>query len=445
MENIRLRFYAIVFFIVLCLPNISNAQFEDVLKHHVIVAIDMTMPGQTWPQKESTCDEVFKTCLTKEILRDGDYISFVGFSTDEKAKSFDDYTYILTDSVIGGLYYRVYDKSLNNQIYNRWESITSQKHRRHDGDKPFSMLSLAKLKAFAPLKKQTKEHYVNRTFVVIITDHQYNGGDLFEEGIALNGFNRLLTPKAIQDLGQCVSSEYFVKWLRGNSGKLYRSPFAEESRDINECVDLYEYIPLQSGLTLPTVIDYPAGVMAKRVRDGKYILKTDIISMNDPRYNLLRLHVRIEGNDTIFYDIIRHADTAQNDYVPINTFNVYYDFGNNPNIKGSMITIEAWISLNDSIYNATVLTPVKNAPDYLASRGLHATIPITFEEPAKILGMVPLPDYMMLDDDQAQVATVITVIAGLLLLFIAFIIARIIILWLQIHHITADDININKI
>ena len=408
----------------------SFAQFDSHLKHHIIIVRDEVMPYDSyWPQSEESYQRVFNHLLSNEIIREGDFVSFVGFSTDEYSKNLDDFTYTIDSSWMS------YNNVTQLEIKQRWSAIMGEDHRRHTGWKPFSMISLAKMYAFAPVKKTQHNQYVNRTFVVFISDHQYNGGDFYEERFALRDFNPNITPMMTQEYGQRVSAEYYVRQLNEDYDKARN----------NHYIDLYEYIPLQSGLTLPALLDYNAGgITAQRTKGGLYRLEFNTSSRHNPRYNILQLRYRIKTIDgTVKYDTIYRANIGDNgDYEPIEQFEVTYDFGNDQ--TASTITIDAWASLNDGIYNATVLTPVVGAPDYLASNGLSVSIPISYEPSTKILGLISLPGSLQFDDDQEFANKWVTVIAASLLssflvLLIIWIARRI-----RSYHITTDDITIEK-
>ena len=410
---------------------VSYAQFDDHLKHHVIVVRDEVMPHDPfWPQSEDSFQRVFYQLLTDDILREGDFISFVGFSTDSRSLNLDDFTYTIGPS------WMPYNNTTESEIHQDWGTIMDENQRAHTGPQPFSMISLAKMYAFAPVKKANHNQYVNRTFIVFISDHQYNGGDFYEERFALRDFNPRITPKMTQDYGQRVSAEYFVRQLNDD----YERP------QYGRFIDLLEYIPLQSGLTLPSLLDYSAGgVTAQRIKGGLYRLEVNTASRNNPRYNILQLRYCIKDTyGKVKYDTLLRANIGANgDYLPIEQFNVTYDFGNDQ--SAMTLTIEAWASLNDGIYNATVLTPVAGAPDYLASKGLSVTIPIRYEPSTKILGLVSLPGELQFTDDQEfankWVTVVVASILSIILVLLIIWIARII----RTHHITSDDITIEKV
>ena len=422
---------AVILLSIVLVQVVAYAQFDDHLKHHIIIVRDEVMPQDPfWPQSDASFQRVFNQLLTDDILREGDFISFVGFSTDSRSENLDDFTYAIGPSWLS------YNNTTKSEIYQNWKVIMDENQRAHTGPQPFSMISLAKMYAFAPVKKSNHNQYVNRTFIIFISDHQYNGGDFYEERFALRDFNPRITPKMTQDYGQCVSAEYFVRQLNDD----YEKP------KYGHFIDLLEYIPLQSGLTLPSLLDYSAGgLTAQRIKGGLYRLEVNTASRNNPRYNILQLRYCIKDSyGKVKYDTLLRANIGANgDYEPIEQFDVIYDFGNDQSAK--TLTIDAWASLNDNIYNATVLTPVAGAPDYLASKGLSVTIPINYEPNTKILGLVSLPGKLQFSDDQEFANKWVTVafasILSIILVLLIIWVARII----RTHHITSDDITIEKV
>lgn len=430
-----LKKYLLILLLILPATGLL-AQFESQMKHHVIIALDEVMPNEFWPQYDDAFQRVFGQRLVDTVLREGDYISFVGFSTDGTAKNLDDYTYLLHDSELGSLGWMPYNRDLRNKLKARWRYIMDQSQRKHNGPNKFSMISLAKMYAFAPVKKENARQYVNKTYVVLITDRRYNGLDIYEEAINITDFNGSITPMMMQDYGQRVGSEYFIRQLNNDY----------ERQPRNRYIDLCEYIPLQSGLTLPTVLDYSAGnITAQRVKGGIYQLDINAASRNNPHYNLLQLRYRLKAHDgSVLLDTLCKASIGTNgDYEPINQFNVYYELGKSNNVAS--VTIDAWVGLNDGVYNATVLTPIDGAPEYLASEGLSVTIPIVYEKTARILGVIPLPGKLQFDDNQEFANTWVSAVAALLLILLLFALLVFIVRRLHTHQIRIDDIAIRKL
>ena len=429
-----LRKYLLILLFILPATGLL-AQFENQMKHHVIVAVDEVMPYVSWPQDSNAFKRVFEQRLVDTVLREGDYISFVGFSTDGIAKNLDDFTYLLHDSELGSLGWMPYNRELRRKLQDRWYFIMDQSQRKHNGPNKFSMISLAKMYAFAPVKKENARQYVNKTYVVLITNREYNGNDIYEEAINFTDFNYSITPKVMQDYGQRVSSEYFIRQLNNDFKRQPRSRY----------IDICEYIPLQSGLTLPSLLDYSAGnITAQRVKGGIYQLDINAASRHNPHYNLLQLRYRLNASDgSVLLDTLCKASIGSNGYYePIDQFNVYYNLGESNN--ASSVTIDAWVGLNDGVYNATVLTPVEGAPEYLASKGLSVTIPIVYEKPAQILGLVRLPGMLQFDDNQEFANTWVSAVAALLLILLLFSLFIFVVRRLHTHQIRIDDITIRK-
>lgn len=413
----------------------SFAQFDEQLKHHIIIVRDEVLKKEDpdWPQSEESYQRVFNHLLGDNILRERDFISFVGFSTDERSNNLDDFSYTIIDSS-----WITYSNTTKAKIHENWNAIMDKCHRRHKGAKPFSMISLAKMYAFAPVKKTQHNQYVNRTFIIFISDHQYNGGDFYEERFALKDFNAKIAPKMTQEYGQRISAEYYVRQINDD----YEKPKG------NHYIDLLEYIPLQSGLTLPSLLDYSAGgITARRIKGGIYHIDINTSSRHNPHYNILQLHYRIMAADnTVLLDTICRASIGSDgDYVPIEHFDVPYEIGTDT-IQAS-VTIDAWASLNDGIYDATVLTPVAGAPDYLASKGLSVTIPINYEPTSKILGIrsLPLPGFLQFGDDQEISNTIASSMVIFILVALFLTIAFWIIHRIRNYRIKANDITINRI
>ena len=422
-----------IWFLILS-PMALFAQFGDELKHHVIIAVDEVMPKASprWLSSSETFQRVFEQRLADSVLREGDYLSFIGFSTDETARDLNDYTYLLQDPVLGSLCWLPYSQELKQKLHDRWSDIMNPGQCRHSGRSKFSLISLAKLYAFAPVKRKNAAQLINKTYIVLLTDRKYNGLDIYEESLNIAYFNQKITPMMMQDYGQRVSSQYYVRQLNNDY----------ENQPKRQFVDLCEYIPLQTGLTLPTLLNYNAeSIPAKRVKWGQYQMEINTSSRHNPQYDLLQLRYCIKDNKGIvLYDTLCKAGVdAYGNFKPIEVFNVCYDLGKEQ--KASYITIDAWASLNDGIYNATVLTPAPGAPDYLASKGLSVSLPIEYEKRTKVLGMIPLLGALQFDDNQEKAnAWVSAATIGLLLLISVLVFRR-----LRHYRIKAKDITLKRV
>ena len=168
-------------------------------------------------------------------------------------------------------------------------------------------------------------------------------------------------------------------------------------------------------------------------------------SRHNSHYSILQLRYRVTAdNGSVIFDTICKANVGANgDYKPIEAFDISVGLGKERN--ATVVTIDAWVGLNDGIYNATVLTPVKGAPEYLASKGLSVTIPIEYEKTAKILGLVPLPGKLLFSDNQDFANTIVSMLTAFLLLVLFFVLLVVIARRIRTYRITVDDISIERI
>ena len=419
--------------IVITATQAVRAQFSDHMKHHVIIAFDEAR-SKDFHGNDYIRDVVLNRMLSDSIIRDGDFLSVIGFSLNTQANDLSHFTYVLNDVELGKMKYMRYSDELKSCLRNNWRRIASKENGVHHGSL-FSLISLAKMYALDPVKKENKNQYVNRTFLVMISDHVYNGIDIYSEIVNYyKYFNRGTSYAAIQDHAQIAVKEFFAKildyWQKdGNSEQ-------------QEHVDLFEYIPLQENVTLPAILDYEAPQLkAKRVKGGKYILDIASVSRNNPHFNVLKLEYTLyDENNKVLLDTFCMAQESSNvDYCPIDSFSVSYLSSRHREAK--RLHINAWVGLCDGIYNATILSPVESAPSYLGPKGLSVDVSIGYEAKAKILGLVPLPSWMMFCDNQERCNTVISLIFVVLL--------ALLVVWgvrkLKQYNPTIDELTIRKI
>lgn len=425
----------LLLFLFLIIHLIASAQFSEQLRHHVIIAFDEARGQWDYQQQDVARNAVFDF-LSDSIIREGDILSVVGFSIDENASNLSNFTYVINDEQLGALSHLEYNALLRKHIFDNWSSIASKQKNIHTGADLFSMITLAKIYAVAPVRKTGTRHYVNRTFLIMLSDHYYNGNDFHEEFNMFRDFNRKITAGMVQDYGQRSVSEYFVKHIKGRT-KDYRSEGKKH-------VDLYEYLPLQDNISLPAVIDFESQqLIARRIKGGKYNIDISSINQRNPHYNLLKLRYRLyNAAEKVLLDTIYMAKTNDfGDFIPIDSLIVSYKTGSTR--EAVKLKIDAWVGLNDGFYNATVLTPVDGAPPCLGQRGLSVTVPIVYEQTAKILGLgiLPLPSFLMFSDNQDQCNAVCSVVVVFLILAVVLWFAN----WLRKYKPKMSDLEIERI
>lgn len=389
----------------------SFAQLEEKMRHHVIIAIDEVMnniDGRCWPQ-DSKVYNIVESYLTKTqvdndvILRQGDLLSIVGFGTTKFQTSMDNYIFPLRYCNNGErAIYLENDGSLLRKIKQCWWHIADRQQNPHIGPDKYSMITLAKPYAIVALMNKNYKQHVNRTFIIVITDDKYNGGTVYEEASSLPN---ITADELLKEVVK-VQNEYFI----------YR--YGRERVDVgnNRFVDLYEYQPHQEHLTLSSMWNYKPTYEFKRGEFGKYTLNVaDAVNPND-HHKIVKLEYALLDKDgnVLGEPKVETANIVDSQYDPIAQFE--WEYTDAFTQKAQNLRIRAWATLEDGVYNSTILTPSELAPKFLGKKGLCVTVPLTYEKTEKIWGVIPIPNFLMFLDNQQKMLWILNIVAGAIIL-----------------------------
>lgn len=387
--------------------RMSYAQFDDRIRSHTIISVDCA--GCPWARSAATRDSVRAFIEEKGIYGENDMCSLVGFrahSRDMESFAIDTCSYL--------------KKVDANTLWYNWSSALAGVS--NDGGNGYSLVSVAKPYSLKALK--TSENYTNRTFLVMVTDRRYNGGDFYAEVIeflrsvygAYFPVERVRAMDSLFKVCYDVEKEYYIKYLE------------TRTLGINRYLEFYEFIPLQETFSLPSIWDYRNTIIAKRRKGHKFEVALDIMPRNNARYVVKKVELKLSDG--------QHAETREWQVADTVIYRAVVDNGKD---RPGYLEMKVWVNLIDGCYNATVLSPVESAPDYLGREGLNLTIPIQYEEPAKIVFFIPMPDFLwwFFPDDQYKAAIVMNAIIVMLLFVILLIYIKV----RQYYKLTSKDIS----
>lgn len=374
-------------------PFLSSAQLDDVEVHHVIVSIDTRTYGKS---KDSELAEmVLRMIRENKLLRPGDYYSVLQYSAYPSDLDFHHYVRKAFDKNGRDYIYRKVDSLHTYQAVLRtnWEKFSTY----HRGENHYSLSSIAKPYSLKTLR--TNEILVNKTFILLVSDHQYNGQDFYQEVSffeqAINNTKTKINKDAIMAPCFDLAREYFMEYKQSLI-KQYK-PLGDNN---NIYIDLYEYIPLSKNIALPSVMYYPPQIEAKRVRGKGYLIELPMKNINTEGFSVKKLVFKAIGGGNEKNEIV-FTDTADS---------VKYEMYC-PKDQIDAIEVKAWLNIKDGIYDATVLTPGQSG-----SPGLIVRVPVTYEPMAKVWRL-PLPDWLWLfaKDDQYIAAAIVKTIGWFIL------------------------------
>ena len=331
----------------------SFCQVDDKKENELlIVALDVRSRVKTY-WSASSISNCISGILAKNNIKP-DNVSGVLYGIEEGAPTPTGFSKLkvepepIKNSYVGLL------ETLHSQIpYGTFYSITSFA-------KPYSLMALKG-------KQNT-----NRTFMVIITDGVYNGNDDYygEASYVKNRFTEEGKNQFKKEI-KSVQTNYFCQFI--------------EQQPINGgYVQLYEFIPLQQYFALESVLSFPHDIVAER-KKGEYQITFPIVGIQNDDYKIERLVVTVSSGSG---DVIFKEEVTPGKELIINIPNdKLYGIVSSANIE-----VKAWVKLCDGIYNNTILHP--EGSKLQGAEGLYRRINIKLEDDAKILGVIPLPDFL---------------------------------------------------
>lgn len=374
-----------------------RAEVNDDLRHHVILAIDKA-GCDGWIGNREVAVKVREVLLNfrhndyqiyRPLFQTSDYLSILGFAVDASQRDMSMYATPLKAGNEPVRYVNFKENELNDLLNHRWGEIALQKFK--PGDSPFSLVSVAKPYALLALKNPLVD--VNRTFLVLITDHHYNGNDFYDEIVSLIQKQQALNVNSDIDVNsifqKCytVEQEYYIRHIKTDTiwaNRLYTP---------QGYVEVYEYLPLQQHFSLGAVINYPTKLIAMRCRGRVYEVELPLTWRNNPHFALKRLDVFGVTENTLSFQTPDNA--LRLDSLGKVAFRIERDK------EVVSIRMRAWVKLLDGVYQATLLSPNQLAPVYLGRDGLNVDIPIEYEEDATIYGF-PLWDIFWIPGVESQ-------------------------------------------
>lgn len=396
-----------------------KAETDKYLKHHVILAIDKA-GCDGWIGNKEVGLKVRNILLDfrqddfliyRPLFQIEDYLSILGFAVDAYQQDMSMYATPLTVGDEPVRYKNPDESNLDKLLVDKWREIALQKFASRNS--PFLLVSVAKPYALLALKNPSIE--VNRTFLVLITDHHYNGNDFYDEIVSLVQKQRALNVNSDIDVSRvfqkcyAVEQEYYIRHIKTDT------IWANRRYAPQGYIELYEYLPLQQYFSLGAVINYPTKLTAKRRRGGVYEVELPLTWRNNPHFALKRLDAfEVTENIPSFWT---PDDALRLDSLGKAVFRI------NRGKKTVSIRLRAWVKLLDGVYNATVLSPCQLAPVFLGRDGLNVDISVEYEEDATVYGL-PLWDLFWIPGikNQFTVAKIWEIIlpAGLLIYLIYY-------------------------
>lgn len=396
------------------------------LRHHIIIAIDKA-GCDSWIGNEEVGREVQRLLLKQtfteqagrehlHLYEEGDYVSFVGFRLNQLQTDMSVFAMPMSGGE-GPLAWQPLSKTeLSSLLDTGWSTMVLRSY--NPGNDGFSLVSVAKAYALCAVPS-IEGRYTGRTFLVMVTDHHYNGNDFYDE---IKSFNQLqqyyrvrrpLTEDSIFAKCYNVEQNYYIRYI------------SHKEIAKNKYVEFYEYVPLQQNFSMQSTLRYPTHLRAVRKRDGSFEVKMDLQWLENSNYLFYRLEAFPNTSDQIIYDSPNNASVVESLPQTL-TFTL-------PDSTTRHIQLRCWLVLNDGFYGGTMLSADEDSPRELGRDGLNVLIPIEYDANATIYGSTTAAkigwDLLPWIDDQYAAAHVweyyiLPLIIIALLAFIGYRLAR---------------------
>lgn len=393
-------------FIILSLVLIQNGWTQTIessgsLTKHIIVAVDDAGIGSRASNLQ--IGRAIRQMLDT-LYQEGDYLSLVRFRFNPRSSSVrGNYCHPLFASEDMEYFCR----PLNNEVdlirifIENWSRINVGHSETSDG---WSLLSISKPYLLSEVGRIVGERQkavnkesdqnecikqmprVSRTYLIRVTDHNYNGNDFYEE----------IKDLYLMQRGDRRVQIDQIRTFTSLIERYYYMAFINETKINTLYVGLYEFQPHQQNFTLPSAVKYAPVARAKREKGGKYKIELTIGPQDNPEFNIDKIEINVGKGDSMEIQRYENLDYDQN---------ISFSIPKEMRSRIKTVNLKAWLQLVDGFYNCTQMNPEEFSPIFLGKKGLNAKVPIYYDEEAHLFGcsFLPFPDWLwiyFLDDQQ---------------------------------------------
>lgn len=379
---------------------------KSLSKHAIIAFDDFVSPQFSNALTDGLgVKENLKRALCDLGLKKGDYYSLVNFSISAFNDNINDLVRPIKDATGNKVTWRPFESV--DDVFNQttWYDMIITQGRNYVGGGAFSLLTGAKAYSLTSLS-DNKGKYVNRTYLLMVTDDNYNGNDDYNKEFSTLWYENPYCKLSNDNFTKhCREVNLFYKFL-------YNSNYTiQKSGNTSYGVHVYDVNP-QSQVALPSVVNYPANLGITQVNGG-YRLKFKFSSASQD-YILKKFQV-------IYYD--SHGGEHVTEYTSETTATV--DIPNNEirSVDSLKVLLRGWMLQNDTLYGGLLLSP----DDPLLHR-LNVPLKLELKDEAILFGAIPIPSvlWFFTDDTTTAVTTWSIIVILTLVLFMWWLVRKLI-------------------
>lgn len=381
--------------------NICKAQLTDELNRHFIVAIDVVPAPCYRPVLQDTASRTAIERVLKYFeISEHDRLSIVTFGISLSNPDFDNFAYIPRRTYGELLWKNMNDADLSR--FGNWKDIAYNQHHNvltHHNPLSYNLASFQSgAKPYIMGKVQATCYAngnmvgANETILLIVSDQVVNSvGNRWEDEwadmAAVDGANiNKYFPQVKAFIKSANETLYFNEIKIGNRDYYQiASGFYKNGTSVPYTIKAYKLKiapkPLQAISLIPTPLP------VKRVRRG-YELSLDVLSFEsiDSCYTIEKMELEIVRTGKKIEIYRKGGDSLSAGFSGEKPIKIgKADFRDGDDVK-----IRAWVRYKDGIYNGTVMNPYD--PQYMGAMTIPQTVRL--KEDAKILGVLPLSDFL---------------------------------------------------
>lgn len=364
----------------------------DSFRNHVIILLDRSGSMTKGRGSMSILEDVIKNEVPKllsekgllidqkALLQSDDYLSIGFFGLGE----FNDYDYkkfitlALDDQAtkpLGRTFSRISGQAA---LDHSWIQIYTHQKRFFSGD--FTGLSFAGPIGFQFFKNS--ERRVHQTFVLLISDGQFNSIDdpnneISHKSIPIKRYNKhqtLFNRKYISETYKEVKNQYNWSEVWSSQKGKYK-------------LHLYKYVPNQKSLDVRSIVEFDMNVVLNRTPDGyeKKLSFKDVDTSDVYLPQLMAIQIIDPESEEVIHQDMHYFHKGQVNALLKDIPEEYVG-------KSLKMEMAYWVDLKDDVYGCHQLHPFGDEEQ--GAKGLVKAIDLLFEEKAYILGFIPLNNFL---------------------------------------------------
>lgn len=385
-----------ILLLIFCFQVVKANPVDTTLKHHVVILLDRSGSvvnnrlDEDLMEIESIIQEELPDLLMdpniprmknagRPLLQQGDYISILSFGFERNRPDAQKFIETKAGTNQFGLLYEEVVGDGKSYFNRLWENID----QINDGRNRFFNKNWTGLSFAGPLsvhflgKQEDLPNDVHRTFVVMLSDDQFNGtADPTQEinyiGSDERGYTPVLNKSTILPRYDEVREIFSWQRFTGRTNGVYN-------------FEIFEYIPLQPTFAIEALLPIEMEWEFSRSPEGNYTydlpLKPYDTSDDFKIERLVLTCVNMNTQGVLFSKTINKL--YDNQEVLLELDKSYID-------KDLQMKLQAWVWYDNDVYGVHTLHPYGDRQQ--GSKGLSRDIKILTERTAKILGILSLSD-----------------------------------------------------